>query len=878
MIQIGSLVRHVEHGLGTVIQIAGDTFYVQFPSSIHGVQLDELVLELSKADQLDGLSKESSTKAKLRMQALVIQSINDSWGVFSRSRIALYPHQLWVCNKVLQKWPARYLVADDVGMGKTVEAGLILWPLIATKRVNRILILCPAKLVNQWQLRLKQMFDIRLSIYSADLDSNKKDFWGTSSQVVASLPTLRADSNGRHDRILDADKWDMILVDEAHHLGADERKKTLSYQLLEKMIGQDKVDSLILFTGTPHKGKDYAFLSLMALLDSSVFSPRKRAQDQYPLLSEYLIRNSKELATDMKGNKLFNGIERRSRSFKYTPEEANFYEKMTEFIEVGRAYASTKDATEANQVRLVIIALQKLASSSIAAVSSALERRIATLNGVKNITEEEINELLSEDELEGYEKAMRDFHREQKTQSLVLMENEIESLKELVTLARIVKKESRINEVMQLVNTEFKNESVLFFTEYKRTQALIVGELIQQFGKDSVGFINGENILRGVQLPNGQLTDLRSDRDDVAVAFNAGRLRYLVSTEAGGEGIDLQRHCHNLIHIDLPWNPMRLHQRVGRLNRNGQPHKVIVYSLLNPETVEGHVWTLLQSKLKSIMKSLGAVMEEPEDLLNMVLGMTDPEFFNQLFSKAASNKEGVSTWVDTQLGQLGGKSIIDTVNSLVGNAQKFDLSGLSEVPKCDLPELRPFFDDALRFNKKRPEIAGRKISFGLPKEWRSKAAIKPSYENIVFSRDADPNEESICGIGHPVFDAALRQSEQFDENVMVLDRFEEDLFIFRLSDQLTSSKGYVRSMTLGVLHRNGNFSMVRDEQLLEILNTHKAVQLTESDSSSLEALKRKTREISQKASEFLNSMSGEIKHPFKSIKFEEIGWVLSSTR
>jgi hypothetical protein len=135
----------------------------------------------------------------VRAQALAITSVNDQWGVFSRSRVQLLPHQLWVCRKVNQQWPFRWLVADDVGLGKTIECGLVLMPLIASGRIRRLLVLAPAKLVPQWQYRLKDMFDIRLQRYAAEADTQRGDFWATASMVVASFhraaissPSMRA--------------------------------------------------------------------------------------------------------------------------------------------------------------------------------------------------------------------------------------------------------------------------------------------------------------------------------------------------------------------------------------------------------------------------------------------------------------------------------------------------------------------------------------------------------------------------------------------------------------------------------------------------------------------------------------------------------------
>ncbi|MFB1490243.1 MULTISPECIES: SNF2-related protein [unclassified Thiocapsa] len=120
------------------------------------------------------------------------------------------PHQLWVCHRALQQWPIRLLIADDVGLGKTIEAGLILWPLLSSVKVRRLLILTPASLVEQWQYRLRTLFDIRMSMYRPEVDTPKAGFWSTHNQVVASLPTLRTDRKGRHERLLDAPRWDML--------------------------------------------------------------------------------------------------------------------------------------------------------------------------------------------------------------------------------------------------------------------------------------------------------------------------------------------------------------------------------------------------------------------------------------------------------------------------------------------------------------------------------------------------------------------------------------------------------------------------------------------------------------------------------------------
>ena len=190
-------VHHSRFGTGRVILDQGDTIIVRFEDRIESCEATSLTPRLGVEDAVK-LGRWSPTlDVTLKAQSAAIRSLNDAWGVFSRSRIDLLPHQLWVCHRALQQWPIRLLIADDVGLGKTIEAGLILWPLLSSGKARRLLILTPASLVEQWQYRLRTLFDIRMSMYRPEVDRPKADFWSTHNQVVASLPTMRMDRAGR---------------------------------------------------------------------------------------------------------------------------------------------------------------------------------------------------------------------------------------------------------------------------------------------------------------------------------------------------------------------------------------------------------------------------------------------------------------------------------------------------------------------------------------------------------------------------------------------------------------------------------------------------------------------------------------------------------
>ncbi|MEG8026394.1 SNF2-related protein [Sphingomonas aurantiaca] len=360
---LGIRVQHGTHGVGRVMADLGETVLARFGERIESVLRIDLRIETSLEAAIEDGSAGDSRDALLRGQALAIQSVNDQWGVFSRSRVQLLPHQLWVCHRVNGQWPFRWLVADDVGLGKTIECGLVLMPLIASGRVKRLLVLAPAKLVPQWQERMRQMFDIRLQAYAKDVDTDRLDFWGTANMVVASIHTLRDDRRGARARLLDAEPWDAVIVDEAHHLNADERLGgTLAYSLLSDMETRRRINSLLLFSGTPHRGKDFGFLALMRLVRPDLFDPDREAGPQMADLSKAMIRNNKSMATDLKGDRLFTKVTVSSREYVFAEAEKRFYDTLSSFIIDGRAYAATFDGRAQSARMLLLITLQKLAA------------------------------------------------------------------------------------------------------------------------------------------------------------------------------------------------------------------------------------------------------------------------------------------------------------------------------------------------------------------------------------------------------------------------------------------------------------------------------------------------------------------------------------
>jgi hypothetical protein len=604
----------------------------------------------------------------------------------------------------------------------------------------------------------------------------------------------------------------MVIVDEAHHLNADEKGgATLGYALVERMVRENRVQSMVFITGTPHRGKNFGFLALLKLLHPDRFDPQQPLKKQLPRLREVMIRNNKQRVTDLNGQQLFYQPVVTSETYYYSEAEDHFYQMMTEFIVTGKTYAaSLSEASEGQAVMLVLIALQKLASSSVAAIRRTLKRRLEQMHQRGQDLKELKDSLARYQEYEqvGDSDLASDLEERIAALSagLKLMEGEEFRLRQLVAAADAVTVETKIDKIINILLDRFSDRQVLFFTEYKATQALLMSTLIKHFGEGCVTFINGDERIDDVLDSRGRLKTLYENRAQAADKFNAGKVRFLISTEAGGEGIDLQEHCHTLIHVDLPWNPMRLHQRVGRLNRYGQTHPVEVVTLRNPDTVEAAIWDKLNNKIGQITLALSQVMDDPEDLLQLILGMTSPTLFREVFADAGDIPgDSLSEWFDQKTARFGGRDAIETVRDLVGYSARFDFQQISsQIPRLDLPALRPFLVSMLTLNHRQvQQNEDGSLSFLTPEVWlKNDPGMRRRYDNLIFNRQERAKDaiSRIVGVGHRVIDKALQQAKASSACVATLptDVLAYPLFIFRLNDRVTGTGGTVRAVIAGV--------------------------------------------------------------------------------
>jgi hypothetical protein len=471
---------------------------------------------------------------------------------------------------------------------------------------------------------------------------------------------------------------------------------------------------------------------------------------------------------------------------------------------------------------LVLIAMQKLASSSVAAIRRAIERRLDRLRKGTTVPAEKLDiaglKALDADLLDEQQPAVEQAASVPDLE-LALMRDEIRHLEQLLDAARAVERETKIERLIDIVELHFPNDQVLFFTEYKATQAAVMSALQKKYGDGCISFINGDEQIDDVASQSGKIEQLREPRTAASERFNSGQVRFLVSTEAGGEGIDLQHRCHSLIHVDLPWNPMRLHQRVGRLNRYGQQYPVQVVTLRNPDTVESLIWDKLNEKLHTIMLALGSAMDEPEDLLQLVLGMAGGAVFEELFTEGTRVKrEQIGDWFDSKAGTFGGQAAIDAVKALVGHAAKFDYQGLGDIPKTDLPVLTSFFESALRRNNRKPMWKDNSLSFVTPDAWLVDRGVRRKYEGLVFSRSGRGND--VIGIGHRAFDQAISQALKSPVSIAAIRELPQPTILFQVFDQVTEHAGALQNSAVAttVDVDAKQCRLLKDLELLEFLN------------------------------------------------------------
>ena len=612
------------------------------------------------------------------------------------SSVIPLPHQIKALTRAISGDRVRYLLADEVGLGKTIEAGLILRELKLRGLVKRVLVVAPKGLVTQWVAEMRTHFneDFRLLIptdFSAYRRIAKEDnIWQSHPQVVCPMDSVKplesmrgwsekklAEYNKERFEDLVSAGWDLVIVDEAHRLGGS------TDQVARFKLGQGLCEAapyFLMLSATPHQGKTDAFHRLLSLIDAEAFPDEDSVTRDR--VQPYVIRTEKRRAITSDGKTLFKP--RKTELAPISWREAHrdqqlLYEAVTEYAREGYNQAMRE---KRNYVGFLMILMQRLVVSSTTAIRTTLERRLEALKGTTN--EHELTQIKNNNEpfvsigvhswFSPEEWADLDGQEQIETllaARLKALKNERAEVKLLLKAATRcmqsgadAKAEALLDWLYKLQAEESDPElKALVFTEFVPTQ-----QTLQQFLAE-----------RGFQVVclNGSMN--MEERKKVQEAF-AEDARILVSTDAGGEGLNLQL-CHVVINYDIPWNPMRLEQRIGRVDRIGQTHVVRAVNFVFEDSVEHRVREVLEEKLSVIFEEFG--IDKTGDVLDSAHA---GQIFDDLYLDAILNPDEVDASVDKVVTRLQ-EQVRDTQesSSILGTTEDLEPSEAQDLMAHPLP-------------------------------------------------------------------------------------------------------------------------------------------------------------------------------------------------
>lgn len=572
---------------------------------------------------------------------------------FSSGVIPL-PHQLHVLERALETRNIRYILADEVGLGKTIEAGMIIKELKARGLITRILVVCPTGLVSQWSVEMQEKFHEKFQvILPSDFDTIRRltdndDVYGQFDQVISPMDSIKpvekhagwSDkrvekyNQERIEAIINSG-WDLIIIDEAHRVAGS--SSYVARYKLGYLLSQAS-PYLLLLTATPHNGKTEPFLRLVRLLDEQAFPNYKSIVKEQ--VAPYLIRSEKREAIDNNGNLLF------KKRYTHLVElhwderhslQRQLYELVSSYV--SKIYDKARWNRKKNMCLIfLMIIMQRMVTSSTAAVRQSLEHRLRVL-----LEEETRVNTMSESDWD--ERDIEDGDADAMEAMSLDRSAEIEELKMIISVAKQAEfqhhdvKVDALFDTIDELQSEDPAQKIILFTEFVDTQVYLK-ELLESRGY-SVSVLNGS---MDIEERNNALNEFK---------MSTG---IFISTDAGGEGLNLQ-FANIIINYDLPWNPMKIEQRCGRADRIGQQRDVHIYNMIIGDTVESRVREVLEEKLSVIMKELG--IDKYSDVLDNEVAECD-------FTDAYMSSIGHASRIEQNI-----YSVEMEMRQQVGNALKY---------------------------------------------------------------------------------------------------------------------------------------------------------------------------------------------------------------
>lgn len=707
-------------------------------------------------------------------------SMYDPLLAMNTSKVDPLPHQIEAVYGYVLKLPRiRFLIADDPGAGKTIMAGLIIKELKLRKMVRRILIVGPGHLKDQWRREMKDRFEETFAIVDrSTIDSYYgENVWERENQIITSMDFAK------REEILPSiasAHFDLIVVDEAHKMSAyqygDETKKTDRYQLGEVL--SQNTEHLLFLTATPHKGDPENFRLFLDLLEPGFFATNAMLSESIRNKDNPLfIRRVKEDLKDFEGRPLFLPRHVKTRQFnlgRTSPSEKELYNDLSQYVNTEYNKALKKE--KRRNITFALVILQRRLASSTFALLKSLERRKERLTNLLKGAQERVREPIISLDFEATEDLSEEerWREEEIWETLSVAENreelqrEIKIIDGLIEQSKgIIQREDEIKlrefrDAMKSLSASYPNKEdrkILVFTESKDTLDYLERK-VREWGY-SVNVIHGSMRLE--------------DRIDAEKIFK-NETEVMVATEAAGEGINLQ-FCHMMINYDIPWNPNRLEQRMGRIHRYGQQKEVHVVNLVAEDTREGRVLTKLFEKLEEIKQAMGS--DKVFDVLSEVLYTTS---LSQLLMDAAANARSIDEIlkdleftvdeeyikkVKENLGETLATRYIDytRIKEMAQRAREYRL-----IPEYTENYFKKAFKKAGGSFKER-EDGGIAIE-SIPYEIRRISEQDPfrrmygrlvkRYPRVVFDKEIaikHPDAEFVS-FGHPLFEAMMTWIEQ----------------------------------------------------------------------------------------------------------------------
>ncbi|MEJ5362696.1 MAG: SNF2-related protein [Spirochaetota bacterium] len=673
----------------------------------------------------------------LKTESFVLSSAyaNNKMLSLSNSRTRILPHQIESTYTVVNSLHKRFLIADEVGLGKTIEAGLIIKELSYRYNYDRVCIVCPASLQYQWQHEMKSKFNEDFTIVDKKIYTRYKGNPWVLNKIICSIDFIK---NRSFIETLSKIQWDTVVIDEAHRLRRDAATQTKSYQVAEILAKNSK--ALLLLSATPFRGKLEELYYLLTLLDKNLLGPIHSFQATYCVPDADLAPLKEKIAQVVirRTKREVGGFTKRLAKtirFELYPEERMLYDATTQYVadQFNKAMQ-----TENRAIGFVMTVFQKLLDSSSYALLCALKKRHEYLTGVLVQKKASMYDgsALDEDEIEDVDTVVQ--------VESVELEDELATLSKLITMALDVTRNKKAEKLAQLVKKlkTQNHKKILIFTQFRTTQDYLA-QVLKSYK---------------VVLFHGSMS--REEKEQAIECFK-NEAEILICTEAGGEGRNLQ-FCNVLINYDLPWSPLKVEQRIGRIHRFGQPQNVIIYNFATKNTVAERVLEVLNHKLKLFEESLGT----PDVILGDI---ADERFFNSIFMELIAglkSKKRVTKDIETHIQKA--RSSYSKLQELTV-ATKIDLN-FDEYYKITMQE-RAFsnkrIEQFISELKDVDDTISKCISGPNPKNRLYFVRYNPFTHAPVnrygtFTSEVALENESLefLAFGHPVVDFGIMQCQQ----------------------------------------------------------------------------------------------------------------------